>query len=61
MASWPILPRLIRGAGACPLCTSIRFREAEAGSLDRVMRIFGMVPVRCDNCWRRYYRFEEKQ
>lgn len=39
----------------CPLCTGTTFRRAEAGGLDGVLKLLGLLPVRCVNCWRRYY------
>jgi hypothetical protein len=41
----------------CPLCTSILFTEAEHQSLDRLFRLLAFRPVRCANCFRRYYCF----
>jgi len=50
-------PKLIWMRRQCPLCSSIRFRPAEAEPLDRLFGIFALRPVRCVNCWRRYYWF----
>jgi hypothetical protein len=41
----------------CPLCTSILFTEAEHQSLDRLLTLLAFHPVRCANCFRRYYSF----
>jgi hypothetical protein len=41
----------------CPLCTSILFTEAEHQSLDRLLTMLSFHPVRCANCFRRYYSF----
>jgi hypothetical protein len=41
----------------CPLCTSILFAEAEHQSLDRLLTLLAFHPVRCVNCFRRYYCF----
>jgi hypothetical protein len=41
----------------CPLCTSILFTEAEHQSLDRLLSLLAFHPVRCANCFRRYYCF----
>lgn len=41
----------------CPLCTSILFEEAEHQSLDRLFSVLALRPVRCVNCFRRYYCF----
>jgi hypothetical protein len=41
----------------CPLCTSILFSEAEHQSLDGLLAMLALHPVRCTNCFRRYYCF----
>jgi hypothetical protein len=41
----------------CPLCTSILFTEAEHQSRDRLLTLLSFRPVRCVNCFRRYYCF----
>ena len=41
----------------CPLCTSMLFTEAEHQSLDRLLTLVAFHPVRCANCFRRYYCF----
>ena len=41
----------------CPLCTSMLFAEAEHRSLDRLLALLALHPVRCVNCFRRYYCF----
>jgi hypothetical protein len=51
------LPKMLWTRRQCPLCSSIRFAEAEPGSLDGPLRMFMLRPVRCVNCWRRYYWF----
>jgi len=48
-------PRLLWFQRQCPLCSSICFRQAEPEYLDRLLATFMLRPVRCDNCWRRYY------
>jgi hypothetical protein len=45
----------------CPLCTSILFNEAEHRSLDRLLALLAFRPVRCANCFRRYYCFARVQ
>ena len=56
--SWPgRLPRLLWIRRVCPLCTSYEFKEAESNSLDKPLGLFALRPVRCVNCWRRYYWF----
>jgi hypothetical protein len=44
----------------CPLCSSYEFKEAESSFLDRPLNLFSLRPVRCVNCWRRYYWFAMK-
>ena len=44
----------------CPLCGSNEFQAAELHSLDGLLRLFGLRPVRCVNCWRRYYWFMKR-
>lgn len=51
------LPRLLWFQRQCPLCSSICFQEAEQAYLDSFLAVFMLRPVRCDNCWRRYYWF----
>jgi hypothetical protein len=43
----------------CPLCTSILFTQAEHQSLDRLLAWLPFHPVRCANCFRRYYCFSK--
>jgi hypothetical protein len=43
----------------CPLCTSMLFTEAEPQSLDRLLTLLAFHPVRCANCFRRYYCFSK--
>ncbi len=55
---WPSgIPRLLWIRRECPRCSSIEFKMAESQSLDGVMSFFALRPVRCVNCWRRYYWF----
>jgi len=39
------------------LCTSTEFKSAEREWLDVFFALFSLRPVRCVNCWRRYYWF----
>jgi hypothetical protein len=56
--SWPSrVPRLLFRCRVCPLCSSIEFSRAELDPLDRVLGWFALKPVRCVNCWRKYYCF----
>ncbi len=53
---WPsFAPRLLLRCRVCPLCSSIEFSPAEVGPMDRWLRLFTLKPVRCVNCFRRYY------
>jgi hypothetical protein len=55
---WPSsLPRLLWSPRTCPLCTSLEFTEAELLPMDRPLAFFSLRPLRCVNCWRRYYGF----
>jgi hypothetical protein len=49
--------RLLWIGQQCPLCTSILFNKAEHQSLDRLLALLAFRPVRCANCFRRYYCF----
>jgi hypothetical protein len=53
------LPRVL-WRRECPLCSSIQFKTAEDGFLDSMLKLFGLRPVRCVNCWRRYYWFAKR-
>jgi hypothetical protein len=56
--NWPgRIPRLLWMRRECTLCSSIEFQTAEAKALDGLFRLFALHPVRCVNCWRRYYCF----
>jgi hypothetical protein len=55
---WPAgLPRLLGSPKECPVCTSIEFTEAEFHPFDRTLSLLALHPIRCVNCWRRYYGF----
>lgn len=56
--NWPSqLPRLLWKRRNCPRCSSVEFRSAEPELLDRLLVLFTLRPIRCVNCWRRYYWF----
>jgi hypothetical protein len=56
--NWPgLLPRILWMRRQCPLCGSIQFQPAEPETLDGPLGLFGLGPVRCVNCRRRYYWF----
>lgn len=58
---WPSsVPRLLWIRRECPLCSSIEFQTADSRALDRVLRLMAFCPVRCANCWRRYYCFGKR-
>jgi hypothetical protein len=60
--TWPSgIPRLLWMHRECPLCSSIEFSTAESHPLDRLMRLFSLTPIRCINCWRRYYWFSNRR
>jgi hypothetical protein len=57
--SWPpAVPRFIWIRRKCPLCSSIEFKSAEREWLDVFFRLLSLRPIRCVNCWRRYYSFQ---
>jgi hypothetical protein len=39
------------------MCGSTQFKPAELRSLDGLLSMFALRPVRCKFCWRRYYWF----
>jgi hypothetical protein len=52
---WPSrVPRLL-WKRECPLCSSIEFKAGELHPLDPLLKVFALYPLRCVNCWRRYY------
>jgi hypothetical protein len=54
--NWPsFAPRFLFRCKSCPLCSSIEFNSAEFGPMDAIMHLFTLKPVRCVNCFRRYY------
>lgn len=54
--NWPsFAPRLLFRRKVCPLCTSTEFSAAEIAPMDAFLRLFTLKPIRCDNCFRRYY------
>jgi hypothetical protein len=56
--SWPAgLPRVLGSPEVCPVCTSFQFVDAEFRPLDRILSVLALHPIRCVNCWRRYYSF----
>ena len=56
--NWPQwLPRLLWLHRKCPICNSVKFKEAELRSVDGLLSMFAIRPIRCMFCWRRYYWF----
>ena len=56
--NWPNpVPGLIWTKHECPRCNSVEFKPAELRSFDGLLSMFGLRPVRCMFCWRRYYWF----
>jgi hypothetical protein len=53
-------PHVLWARRVCPLCSSLEFKQAESVFLDGPMAWFSLRPVRCVNCWRRYYWFAKK-
>jgi hypothetical protein len=59
--TWPSnVPRLLLMRRECPLCSSLEFKIAESQPLDRLLKLLMFCPVRCANCWRRYYWFAKE-
>jgi hypothetical protein len=53
---WPDwLPHLLCFRRKCPRCNSVKFKQAEMRSIDELLAMFAVRPVRCIFCWRRYY------
>jgi hypothetical protein len=60
--SWPSsVPRILWMHRECPRCSSIEFQTAESHPLDPLLGLLMLCPVRCANCWRRYYWFVKKK
>jgi hypothetical protein len=56
--NWPNwLPHLLWIRRECPRCNSDRFKPAELHTMDGLLGMFLLRPVRCMFCWRRYYWF----
>jgi len=53
---WPDwLPHVLCFERKCPRCNSLKFKQAELRSIDELLAMFAVRPVRCIFCWRRYY------
>jgi hypothetical protein len=54
--NWPSkVPRLLGMGRPCPRCSSVEFRAAVPEPADRLLAMFFLQPIRCVNCWRKYY------
>ena len=54
--TWPNwMPRVLVIRRACPVCNSVKFKQAELRPVDGLLGMFALRPVRCMYCWRRYY------
>jgi hypothetical protein len=51
------LPRLLWVRWECPICNSLKFKQAELRPVDGLLAMFFLRPFRCMFCWRRYYWF----
>jgi hypothetical protein len=49
------VPRVLLRRKVCPLCSSFEFNTAEIGPMDALLRLLRLKPIRCANCYRRYY------
>jgi hypothetical protein len=53
---WPRgAPKLPLFRRICPSCGSVKFKTAEMRPTDELLGLFGLRPVRCKFCWRRFY------
>jgi len=53
---WPDwLPHVLCFRRKCPRCNSVKFKQAELRTVDGLLAMFAVRPVRCIFCWRRYY------
>ena len=56
--NWPKwLPHVLWPRRECPCCNSVKFKQAELRSIDGLLGMFALHPVRCLFCWRRFYWF----
>ena len=54
--NWPDwLPHPLWIRRKCPCCNSVKFKQAELRSVDGLLALFALRPVRCTFCWRRFY------
>ncbi len=54
--TWPSwLPHVLWPRRICPSCNSDQFKPGELRSIDGLLAMFALRPVRCMFCWRRYY------
>ena len=56
--TWPDwLPRILWSRRACPCCNSVQFKPSALRRFEGLIAVFGLRPIRCMFCWRRYYWF----
>ncbi len=53
--TWPAWLPHVLFMRKCPRCRSDQFKPAETRPYDALLALFGLRPVRCKFCWRRYY------
>jgi len=44
---------------ACPKCREPNIRRSHRQLLDFILRSFGMIPLRCNLCEHRFFRFRK--
>jgi len=49
------LPRMLVLRELCPVCRATEFQTSMSHPLTSLLALFSIRPVRCMNCWRRYY------
>jgi hypothetical protein len=42
---------------SCPKCSERSIRRSQRRLLDILLRCIGMVPLRCNSCFHRFFRF----
>jgi hypothetical protein len=51
------LRRVLWFRRSCPCCNSVQFKKGELHTIDGLLAMIALRPVRCMFCWRRYYWF----
>ena len=49
------IPRYVVFRERCPICRTREFHASMSHPLRSVLQYLAVHPVRCQNCWRRYY------